>query len=131
MPRVIVVDDDPGFIDLMTELLEEWGWDLVTCSQAESALACVKRDQPDAVLLDIRLNARQSGWDILDGLQADPTTSTIPVVICSAAADELRSHASWLHERGMGVLPKPFDIEELYSHVEAAGTWGANKQTSA
>lgn len=120
MCRVAVIDDDPGFIDLACELLEDRGWNVVPCVEAELAVTCVEQAHPDVVLLDVRMDRGYSGWDILDALRTTPATSAIPIIVCSAASDELRTHETWLDEQRVTVLSKPFDIDELYERVEVA-----------
>ena len=58
--------------------------------------------------------------DGLELLTLDATTSSIPVIVCSAAILDLRAHESMLKKYGIAVLPKPFDIATLYGHVEEA-----------
>lgn len=120
MCRVVVIDDDPAFVDLAGELLKDRDWEVVACTEGDRALQCVEEAQPDVILLDVRLDLRLSGWDILDALKATPATAAIPVIVCSAASDELHAHHAWLSEQGIMVLSKPFDIDDMYRHVEGA-----------
>ena len=58
-----------------------------------------------------------SGWDILQALKLDPKTSDIPVLVCSAAVQELRSLEAQLARIGVDVLIKPFAIDTLLDKV--------------
>ena len=118
MTCIVVVDDDRDFTDLVTSLLEDRGWRAATCHVEWDAAACVKREQPDAVLLDLRMGSPKSGWTILDQMRADPATSRIPVIVCSASAAELRDKNGELQARNVGALVKPFEIDELYCAIE-------------
>ena len=118
--RVAVVNDDKVFLSLMAELIRERGWDPIVCREADHAYEGLKSEQPDVIVLDIRLGNPDAGWTILELLKLDPVTRTIPIIVCSAALSDLRSKADWLSARGIDVLPKPFDIDDLYERLDLA-----------
>src|SRR3982751_5493256 len=53
-------------------------------------------------------------------LTLDPETRSIPVIVCSAAIQNLRAHEPLLQKFGVDVLPKPFDLEVLLAKVQSA-----------
>lgn len=118
MVRIAVVNDDTDFLTLMGELLEDQGWSATIHREGDDAYRRIKQDLPDLIILDIRMSNPEEGWKILELLTLDPQTRPIPVIVCSAAIDDLRSKEDWLNQRGVSVLPKPFDIEDLYQSVE-------------
>jgi two-component system sensor kinase FixL len=120
MTRIAVVDDDTVFLDMMAAVLEEGGWDTEVYRESDTAFSALKRTHPDLIILDIRMATPETGWAILDLLRLDPATVTIPVIVCSAAILDLRSHQTWLQEHGIAILPKPFDLTELFALVETA-----------
>jgi len=115
-----VIDDDRDFLALMQDVLVDHGWDVTCCHDTLSAFILFREQLLHAVLLDIRLETAQSGWDILTFLEGHPRLASLPVVVCSGDVLELRERAAWLQERGIRVLHKPFDLAELYDAVEAA-----------
>jgi DNA-binding response OmpR family regulator len=120
MVRIAVVNDDTTFLSLMSALLAERGWMMMEVRESGNAYTKLKEEQPDLVILDIRMGSPEAGWNILELLKLDPATSSIPVIVCSAALDDLRSREPWLAHHGIITLPKPFDIDDLYRRVEAA-----------
>ena len=122
MRRIAVVDDDTMFLDMMAAVLEEGGWDTEVYREGDAAFSALKRTQPDLIILDIRMETPETGWTILELLRLDPATVSIPVIVCSAAILDLRSHQRWLQEHGIAVLPKPFDLAELFHLVDEALT---------
>jgi DNA-binding response OmpR family regulator len=119
--RVIVINDDTDFLTLMSELLTEIeGYDVQTCREGDRAYQFVKEEQPDLVILDIRIEGQDAGWAILECLTLDPKTSGIPLIICSAAIRELQSHEELLDRYGIDVLMKPFDLDALLEKVSTA-----------
>ncbi len=120
-PRIAVINDDTAFLDLMEELLEkEEGYDVRVCREANNAYQFVKDQQPDLVILDIRVGHEENGWSILNLLTLDPDTRPIPVIVCSAAIHSLHEHEDLLQKYDCEVLPKPFDLDALLDKVEAA-----------
>lgn len=118
--RIVVVDDDPAFQDLMYEILAEAGWVALGCEDGDRAVETIKETRPDAILLDIHLARLDQGWDILTYLLLHPFLHRIPVVICSAAQREINRRADWLAGRGIAVVHKPFELDTLYHEVTAA-----------
>lgn len=119
--RIIVINDDTDFLTLMSELLTEIeGYDVQICREGDRAYQFVKEQQPDLVILDIRIDGQEAGWAILECLTLDPQTSAIPVIVCSAAIRELQAHAAELERYGIDTLTKPFDLDALLHKVAAA-----------
>lgn len=116
--RITLIDDDPDFTGLVTEILQEYGWDVVVCHDDRTAIQCIQDARPALVILDVRMRTRESGWEILDRLWDDSSQRSIPVIVCTAALDDLRARKSWLEERGIATLAKPFDIDELAALIE-------------
>jgi CheY-like chemotaxis protein len=119
--RVIVINDDTDFLTLMSELLTEIeGYDVQVCREGNNAYQFVKQQQPDLVILDIRIEGQDLGWAILECLTLDPKTSSIPLIVCSAAIRELQAHEELLERYGIDVLTKPFDLDTLLEKVATA-----------
>ena len=115
--RIAVVNDDTEFLELMRELLESEGYAIRTHKVAVSAYAEIKADCPDLIILDIRMETPEAGWQLLELLQLDPNTVATPVIICSADTPFLRAKEAHLRERGYRTLEKPFNLEELLAIV--------------
>src|SRR4051812_37996004 len=96
--RIVLIDDDLDFTGLVTELFQDYGWETVVCNDDRQALQCVYDSRPDVVLLDVRMSTRQSGWNLLECLQSEPSTKSIPVLVCTAALDDLSARHAWLQE---------------------------------
>lgn len=118
MVCVAVIDDDREFTELVRTLLADRGWTVVACDTSDGAVMCVQQGRPDLILLDLRMETPDAGWSVLRSLARDPATGSIPVIVCSAAVDDVHAHEEWLQEHGVGVLLKPFDIDELYAALD-------------
>jgi DNA-binding response OmpR family regulator len=111
--RIMVIDDSKEILELIEMILSEEGYEVALYSFGLHDLVEVKRVTPDLIILDYLIGQEEDGWNLLQKLKLDRETATIPVIICSAAAKQLREMASWLNEKGVGVVYKPFDIDDL------------------
>ena len=119
--RIALVNDDTTFLELMQDLLaNDEGYEVLICKESDAAYEFVKGQRPDLVILDIRMGGEEAGWTILELLTLDPDTRPIPLIVCSAAIRDLQDHESLLQQYGVGVLPKPFDLDALLEKVRTA-----------
>ncbi|MHB8619924.1 MAG: response regulator [Chloroflexota bacterium] len=120
-PRIAVLNDDPAFLELMHMLLEQTeGYEVRVLAETSGSHEILKDWRPDLVILDLVMGQEEAGWKVLELLTLDPSTSAIPVIICSAATQSLKLNEDRLKEYRVGVLPKPFDLEALLAKVETA-----------
>lgn len=115
--RVLLVDDDPDFLESMTAALEHEGLEVRTALTAGEALMQAVREPPDVILLDILLGS-SDGLDVLEALRAEPETRSVPVLACTALG--ARDSAKLLPTLGFdGLLAKPLDPRELARALRA------------
>ena len=115
--HVLVLDGEPSIRALIREVLEEAGYRVSVAAERGASLAVVKRVDPDLVVLDLVLGKEDLGWQVLQQVSLDPETADIPVVVCTGAMHMLRRVEDRLAPRGIRVLTKPFDVDELASAV--------------
>src|SRR5215218_10274119 len=85
LPTILVVDDDPAIRAMVRHMLARLPCTVVEASDGDEALAHVRREPPDLILLDIVM-PRLDGRAVLHVLQADPLTRGIPVALISGNA---------------------------------------------
>jgi len=122
-PLIIVVNDDTAFLELMEQLLEEEGYRTEVLKSTKSAVERIKEQRPALVILDVRINNEEAGLLLLDLITLDPETTSIPVIIASANLKSLAGRERELEGKGIYVIAKPFDIDDLGSLVRRA-LWG-------
>src|SRR5438045_8679077 len=97
----------------MDELLTGEGYTIIIGKEVEMAYEMVKRETPALIILDVNMDRRVSGWDVLDLLKLDPATGSIPVIMCSADIVFLRANNEHLRRHNYTVVAKPFDVDEM------------------
>ena len=119
-PRILVVDDTPAVLDVVRRVLEAEGYYVATCLESRDAVRLAKEEHPDVIMLDIVM-PEVSGWEVLAQLRALPDFERTPVIVCTAYVEEALGRLAELKgpDRHLGLVPKPFDIEEL---IEVVGS---------
>lgn len=115
MARILVVDDEPSILRLVTATLQPKGHEVLTADCGVDALACAKSKHPDLILLDIMM-PHMDGNEVRKRLLADPATKDIPVVHLSAVGDfQQQLHA--LEDGSADYITKPFAPKDLQQRV--------------
>src|SRR5574341_562467 len=86
MPRknkILVVDDVPVNVQLLTTYLASVGYEVVTARDGHEALAQVAAAQPDLILLDVMM-PKLNGFEVCERLKADPMSRIIPGIMVTA-----------------------------------------------
>jgi two-component system alkaline phosphatase synthesis response regulator PhoP len=117
-PRILVVDDTPALLDVVRKCLEEEGYRVRTCLESRYAVELARSDKPDVIMLDVVM-PEVSGWEVLALLREDPAFARTPVIVCTAYVSEALGRLAELKgpDQHLGLLPKPFELEELLEVV--------------
>ena len=108
MANILVVEDNDDVREMMAVTLELEGHDVATAINGRDALNKLQTgDKPSLILLDLMMPV-MNGWEFRRALEKDPTLNRVPVVIVSAATDELMRRSP-----DAVYLPKPVDMDEL------------------
>lgn len=119
LPLVMVVDDDEATLKLMEELLADEGYQPLLALASDGASHTAVREQPALMILDIRMEAPDSGVRVLREMRANPATATVPVLIFTADRQFLVENEDDLRAQGYTVVAKPFFVDALLDTVRA------------
>ena len=109
MPRVLIVDDEPDFVELLREFLTAKGYEVAAAYDGEEALRKVKEDRPHLVLLDVRM-PKMNGLEVLRQLrEIDHEVGVIMVT----AVDEEETGRQALKLGAFDYIIKPLDLKYL------------------
>ena len=113
---ILVVDDEPSIVRLVTATLESKGYEVIPAYDGEEALVKVKHHRPDLIILDIMM-PHMDGREARKRLLEDPETAEIPVIHLSAVGDfEKQLNAV---EGGItDYVTKPFTPADLAERVK-------------
>jgi len=115
--RVIVVDDNPANLRLLTQQLVRDGHAVLTAADGEAALDLIAREQPDLVLMDVMM-PRRDGFETCRALKQSAATRLIPVVLVTALRDS-RDKVRGLEAGADDFLSKPVNTSELRARVRS------------
>jgi PAS domain S-box-containing protein/putative nucleotidyltransferase with HDIG domain len=113
--KILVVDDTPAALKLLTDLLIEQGYEVRSAISGELALRSASSNPPDLVLLDIRMPV-MDGYEVNRRLKAQPETRDIPVIFVSAAS-ETEEKVRGFEMGAVDFVTKPYQREELLARV--------------
>ncbi len=117
---ILVVDDDPDFVEIMRTILESHGYNVITASNGQQALARVKAEHPDLMVLDIMMSTVLDGLNVSEQLSRDPEAKFMPVIMASSIADTPHAGLFPMEEQPHmdAWLSKPVDPATLLGKVE-------------
>jgi PleD family two-component response regulator len=113
---ILLVDDQPQNLKLLSDLLEEQGYEVQQAINGVVALQAITMASPDLILLDIHM-PELDGYTVCQRLKANPQTQDIPVIFVSAF-DEAWDKVKAFSVGGSDYITKPFKTVEVMARVE-------------
>jgi twitching motility two-component system response regulator PilH len=117
--RILIVDDSPTERYYLTDILVKHGFTVTTAENGEEALAKVRSDKPELILMDVVMPGA-NGFQVTRSIARDPDMQDIPVIICSTKDQE--TDRIWgLRQGARDYLVKPVNPAELLAKIAALG----------
>ncbi len=111
MTTVLVVEDTPSEMALITSFLKDAGYSVIAATDAKEALEKVTQYKPDVVVTDVVMPG-MSGFELCRSLKKNPETEKLPIVVCTSKNQEL--DRLWAMKQGADAyITKPFTREDL------------------
>ncbi|MBC7262365.1 MAG: response regulator [Chloroflexi bacterium] len=85
--KILVVDDDPDFVEAMRLTLEPNGYQVISAASGDEGLAKVKSEQPDLVILDVIMSSVLDGLQMSQRMQENPAHKRIPILMVTSIAN--------------------------------------------
>jgi CheY-like chemotaxis protein len=121
--RVLIIDDDTAIrVVVRISLSKLGGYEVLDAASGPEGLEIAQQEHLDAIILDLAM-PRMSGFEVLQHLQKNPLTQSIPVVLLTANADRVNSQESSASAGIVKTIPKPFDALTLPNQVAIACGW--------
>jgi two-component system, OmpR family, alkaline phosphatase synthesis response regulator PhoP len=115
-PRILVADDEPDMVELLSYTLQQRGYRVITASNGWEALNKARSLHPDLVILDVMMED-MNGFTVCEALRHHPPTASLPVIFLTAVAGQIPRVAG-LSAGADDYLTKPFDPATLLQRVE-------------
>jgi DNA-binding response OmpR family regulator len=118
---ILIVDDDPDFVETVSMLLENRGYEVGKAYDAFEGEAAIKKRRPDLLVLDVMM-PKKSGYEFCRELKANTWTKDIPIMLLTAVGDAVPT-TTYSHYEGMTTeaedyVAKPVDAATLAEAVE-------------
>jgi phosphate regulon transcriptional regulator PhoB len=114
--KILIVDDEPDIVELVTYNLRKEGFDVSSSFDGEDALARIRKEKFDLIILDLMLPGIQ-GMEICRILRNDPGTRNIPIIMLTAKGEEVDKILG-LEMGADDYMTKPFSPRELLARVK-------------
>jgi len=119
-PRILVVDDDPDFVEVTRLALTREGFEIRSASNGEEALALMRVARPDLIILDIMMQGILDGIQTARTMRSDGDLRSVPILLVSSITDS--AFASFLPKDEEipvdNMLTKPIDLDVLLAEVK-------------
>ncbi len=114
--RILVVDDEPDIVDLVSYNLKKEGFDVVSAFDGEEALEKIRKNNFDFIILDLMLPGMH-GTEICRILRSDPKTRNVPIIMLTAKGEEV-DKVLGLEMGADDYMTKPFSPRELLARIK-------------
>ncbi len=113
---ILIIDDNPININLLTHILVRRGYEIRSANSGPHALAAIRDDLPDLILLDIMM-PDMDGYEVCAQLKAAEQTRDIPIIFISAL-DATKDKIKGFNVGGVDYITKPFQFAEVLARVQ-------------
>ncbi|HOU36414.1 MAG TPA: response regulator [Candidatus Omnitrophota bacterium] len=115
---ILIVDDDPEFLQEMQETLRLSGYKVDSLDRANSVVDHAAKNPPDLILLDLKMSG-MTGFEVIKGLRGSPRTAQIPIIAMSGYFSEQKDCTLFDFFQIKQCLQKPFHPLDVISHIES------------
>lgn len=115
MARILIVDDSPTDLRVLSSMLERNGHQVMVAMSADEGLSKARNDRPDLILMDVIMPG-MNGFQATRALSKDPATAAIPIIIVTTKSME--SDRQWgLRQGARDFMTKPPSERELVARI--------------
>jgi twitching motility two-component system response regulator PilH len=117
MAKILIIDDSPTELHVLSQMLEQKGYETLTAGDGESGIQRAREEIPDLILMDVVMPG-MNGFQATRKLSRDLMTKDIPVIIVTTKDQE--TDREWgLRQGARDYMVKPVNSSDLVSKVEA------------
>jgi signal transduction histidine kinase len=116
MPKILIIEDEPIIREMLVELLELEKYQCFSAENGKAGVDAAKTHLPDLIVCDIKM-PEMNGHEVLNELQKDQLTSTIPFIFLSAMVDK-KDLRKGMNLGADDYITKPFDPDDLIDAIK-------------
>ena len=88
-PKILIVDDDPDFVEATKTILETRPYQVLSASNGEEGLHKVREESPDLIILDVMMKRLDSGLEVCRALKKNPQSKHIPILMITGVRERV------------------------------------------
>ncbi len=115
--KILVIDDEESSQKLLRDMLVPHDYEIWVASDGEDGIQIAKKQNPDLIILDVRLPG-MDGFKVQEILSQDESTKKIPVIFVTVKAGIKETLRAMTHG-AVGYIEKPFSVKRLIGKVKA------------
>jgi two-component system alkaline phosphatase synthesis response regulator PhoP len=120
-PKILIVDDDPDFVDVTSRILKARPYEVTTAYNGEEGVRKIRELKPDLILLDIMM-PKKDGFIVADEMSRDPAMSNIPILAITSFVDYTGQPFPFKVSEYLPKATKPDDLHKLVEkHLKRQG----------
>ena len=120
--KVLLVDDDPDFVEAVKIIVQSGGYDVRVACDGKEGLEAVAAERPDIIILDVMMPV-MDGHKACAELKGNKETADIPIILLTAVADRVTTstytHRDMLESEAEDYMPKPVEPKELLERIKS------------
>jgi DNA-binding response OmpR family regulator len=114
-PVILVADDDPEILSLLSIRLNRAGYKVLEAADGEQALARVRESYPELIVLDVMMPGK-NGWEVAKELRHDARFKNIGIIMLTAIGEKINEMTSPLYGADE-YIDKPFEFADLEAKI--------------
>lgn len=120
--KILIVDDDPDFVEMNRAVLENNGYKVFTAGRAKDGIGIIKSEKPDLLLLDVMMGSDVEGFDAVEEIRSLPGGAELPIIMITSfdkhhkTAWQGKPDKAWVDVDNY--LSKPVKPEDLIAEVK-------------
>jgi len=116
-PLLLVADDDPEILSLLSIRLKRAGYEVIEAIDGEQTLTRVGEHHPDLIILDVMMPGK-NGWEVAKELRHDPRFKNVGIIMLTAIGEKINEMTSPLYGAD-DFVDKPFEFSDLEAKIAA------------
>lgn len=116
-PLVLVADDAPEILSLLTLRLRKAGYEVIDAADGERTLEMVRKHHPDLVILDVMMPG-MNGWEVAKELRHDARFKDLGIIMLTAIGEKINEMTSPIYGADE-FIDKPFEFDDLEAKIKS------------